>query len=224
MDGDALMYTTIDLEALAESGGQFTELPLEFGFVLETSNAQASQRIFDFVTREMKQNQSSGVRVGSATINDVRVTTIHFDIPNGADMLEYELMMGVTDEVAFIASNEVTQFITAGRGESLLDNADYNEASALYLPGTKQLFYASDEGMITVGAGIAGLLFLGENTDMDFPVPGLQMYDSGPQTISYQPGSTAFVLELARSLLHSASVTGTIGNGFQVSRLVFSLE
>lgn len=222
--GNALLYSTLDLEALADIGmtNQIKEIPIEFGFVVETSDQAASERLLARLTQELKKNSSSVVRVGSAQVNNTDVTTLRFTIPYNGNTVKYDVMMGVTDDVFFIASAGAADYITGERETSLLDSAEYRKSSALYLPNTNQLWYASDEGALTIISTVAVLALMQSGMDIPgLPLPNL----SAPSPyVSYQPGSTSYVFELARSLLGSSSITSARGDGVQITRLVFSLE
>jgi len=220
MGGEGVMFSTVDLPKIIDSNGTFTSIPVEFGLVVETNDAEASQRALDALSRELKKDARSDLKIGSATVNNVKVTTLHLDIPNGnRKSLSYDVMMGVSDGVAFIASADTAQFITAGRGASLLDNKDYQAASALYLPDTKMLLYTSDDGILSVGAGLAYLAGSG-----GFDLPGLPISQSASPMIAYQPGATTMILNMIRDIIRNASITSTMPDGFQVTRLVFSLD
>jgi hypothetical protein len=221
MQGEAVLYVTFDIDTMIETIDQFDTVPFEFGLVVETTDSKAARNFYNIVTRMIKQEAAKDrvLRVASHVINGVGVTTIRIEVPNQGQMLNYEIVIGVTDEVVFIASEKAAQFITAGRGESILDNADYVEASALYVPQSKQLFYVSDDGLITVGAGLA-YTFLTTN-----PLPGMDQFRAASPYVAYQPGSAAMILNLLRDILHSASVTTSVSeDGIQINRVVFSLE
>jgi hypothetical protein len=213
-----VLYTTVDLEMISEiiDSESVLTMPFEFALVVETDDEGEARRTWADLIAVLESDPI--VRVTKTTLNEVSMDSVVIEIPNGRRTLTVEFLLGVHEGVAFIASPEMAEFVTSdpARAASLDEDTIYTEATGWFLPRTRQLLYASDDGMITM---VAFILYAVSGT-MGMP----DLSANVPASPFVQNSDALMGLAVLRSIMDSASITATLDRDFQITRLALTLK
>lgn len=219
MKGEAVLYSTIDLDTIIELDTleDLDFLPFEFAFVVQTDDEAAARQTWAELVGILASD--STIETDEIVLNGITMSQVIVSVPNGRRTIEIEMVLGVYEGHAFIATPVMAVFLVRDPAETpdltLGDEKIYQDASGWFLPGTRQLLYSSENGLISF-MGLIVFLSVGSTfPDLDASLP------ASPYV---QMGGSAEVLMVLRDIFHSASITGTLDDGIQVTRFVLTLE
>lgn len=192
--GEALQAEEVDMMSLMSG------FPLEFGMVFQITDAAIIPTLVNGVTNALNALPSTmedGTRfiLGSDTIGSSEVTTLRIlaeDSPFPID-----LVFGGDDEVFFIGTPASARASLNPDG-GLLGDADYQEASANFLPSSSLVYYLGGEGLQPLSELVPLIAGRGNREGAEAINGLLALISSGSVSASYT--DTASVSRMVLSL------------------------
>jgi hypothetical protein len=148
---DYAIFARADVMSIAEAAAR-GRLDIndryDFGLAIRATNPAAAQSFIDRLGRTLLRTAPSGLSVAGGQLNDVSVTTLSLTIPiSPSDVIGLELMMGVIEDVFFLATPRMAQSIVT-RESSLADQADFQNYRQYFLPQPTSVWYANSKGLV----------------------------------------------------------------------------
>lgn len=167
MDGDFALFLQVDNAAITElfvtaAGGDepvFDTWPLEIGFVTAASDPDAAGAVVAALSETLPELLESGANIGvlAEVVAVGGGTGLAITMPVDPNLPPLEFLIAANDEIFALG--------TRGAVEAALDNADgldtaanYQEASAVFLPDANQAWYVSGEGALVFGELFLGVM------------------------------------------------------------------
>lgn len=230
--GDFVVFGDADFSAFVDaiSSGRLNRMPLNFGLVVEMTDARAAEELANKIGRFIATTTGNTreIQVGRAIINGTRVTNISLDLRSSNIDDAFEIMIGAKDNLFFVASSEATQHITGGI-EDLTGDAVFNDAARYILPNAAQVWYMNDEGLLSGTVIPLALLGPAIGNIFDNIVDELQQSAlPSRQTIQFNPDDQAQQFRLAvdtfKDIMASGSLSIARSGDVLLTRLVLALE
>jgi len=232
--GDYALLLGSDLGDLVEiiASNELSDLPLNVGLLIEATDVERArgfaEKLSEFLL--MATADTSEVIVTSGTISGIETTSIILQLPATDGVVEYELVMGVSDEYFFILDRASLNEIIAD--DVLSNDTTFIQASNYFLPNATNLGYTSEEGITTMVVGIVGTLaLLGPAIDDVFEDVQDQLGDnlSVPQSNRQMVqddilGDIFLAINTVNDILHSSSTSTSYSDNKIIARLVLQID
>lgn len=122
---------------------------VDFGFIIEATDPAGASTLATKLGAALANftENNEDVAVTETEIGGFGATVITLSAEAFANPINFQIAIGATDDVFYIASRNAADVITSGSGD-LLNNPAVAEASAYILPQSSVILYADSDGLL----------------------------------------------------------------------------
>lgn len=159
-DGDTVLFTTLDIDALLNvlRTGElaFAKFPLELGLVVRPSDISNASQASMKLVEALKRLAANTTNVTFEDVQAGTLITIKVDA-SGITTLDVPLYIGLGNGFVFFGTFNAFERLFAG--DVLAGTAEYADAQTVILPNSNQVLYFDDGGAATLAAiSVVGVL------------------------------------------------------------------
>jgi hypothetical protein len=194
MTGDYALFLNFNLAALENLGEDF---PLDFGFVVEATDAAAAQAVVEGLVRALEQMQPENVTLTREDISGVNVAVIeNTEADNEGPS---ELVIGANDEVFVVGTRNAVADVFQPADSGLAADPAFVAAQNYYLDNASSVLYFNPQALM----------------------PLAEMMSSDMEVFAMRNGSR--VLQALADLANNASITSMMSEDGATARFVLTL-
>jgi hypothetical protein len=225
MTSDFAIYNSVDLEPMARllvalstntNIPNRSELPLEFGIVIETSDPAKTAETVTKLTTLLRSALANSPEVTIDDVNEGGLRGIELlvraPVAGPSRVVSIDLLFGSTNEVFFFGTTKTAERLLAGR--NALNDPTLARALRYAIPNQTVLLYTDSEGTAAIiGAFVAGAV-LGVSTNGT----------SAPSAAEVNTSVLLILNTLIEVFDHMIVSGGYNANGYTVSRATIALK